>query len=145
MENFWKMVSTGFIWVVVGAIIISGMYADSNSNLDITAIALAALIAGAIGTFMIWIGSGLIAADIAKSQHETLNGGETEKTKRDALSTDPETAKLHLLMEMMDDDELFAFKEALKQRVLDSAHVTDDGELAYYDASLNQLTDDAYR
>ncbi len=52
----------------------------------------------------------------------SFESSEQEKAKR--RSDD----KLSLLMELMDEDERFAFKEVLKQRMLDPG--IDDGELA---------------
>lgn len=66
----------------------------------------------------------------------------TEKNKREGRSHHED--KLALLLDLMDEDERVAFKETLKQQVLDDAHY-DDGELPYSGDSLESLlTDDRH-
>ena len=69
-------------------------------------------------------------------------GESTEKNKREGRSRYDD--KLALLMEIMDEDERAAFKEALKQQVLDDAHYH-DGELPYNSDSLESLMVDETR
>lgn len=63
-------------------------------------------------------------------------GEATEKSKRGGQTRYDD--KLALLMDLMDEDERAAFKEALKQRVLHDAHY-DDGELPFASNTLESL------
>jgi len=69
-------------------------------------------------------------------------GQSPEKGKRGGQSRYDD--KLTLLMDLMDEDEREAFKEALKQRVLDDGRY-DDGELPYGSNTLESLMDEEIR
>ncbi|TVR20443.1 MAG: hypothetical protein EA396_10680 [Anaerolineaceae bacterium] len=89
-----------------------------------------ALIAAMMSTLFIWSDDSGNASASNKKSAEAAKAG---KSKRGA--NNPQAEKMHLLMELMSEDEQQAFKEALKAQVLrDSRHLV-DGELPY-DAEL---------
>lgn len=61
-------------------------------------------------------------------------------TEREKAKRQPQN-KLSLLMDLMDEDERAAFKQALMQRVLDDMTATSDSELPASDESLAGLLD----
>jgi flagellar motor component MotA len=121
METFWKSVVTLVIWTFATGIVVTGMISESTS---IIPIAIICMIAATISTAFVQ----------ADKDHEKkvpsrlVQGADTEKAKRTA--SDPD-AKMRMLMELMDEDERIAFKQALKQQILRDARLNADGELNY--------------
>ena len=105
---------------------------------DMPLIAAFGLLVALLATFLFW---GL--PEVAKIYDARLAArlGEvptSDKAKRQSGDT------LALLLELMDDEEREAFKEALKQRTLDNIGY-DDGELPYSNETLASLLGDQDR
>lgn len=139
MQHFPRIILTGVIWMMLGAIAITAVLNSQYSNLDPNAIAIAAMVMGAITTGLLWSSGSKEEKTDPKRGHFVTIGGDT-KAKRGQDSTD---ARLTLLMEMMDEGELEAFKERLKRQILDEAYVTEDGEISYRGTSMNNFLDEA--
>lgn len=127
--DFWKAVATVGIWLAITGIIISLMVTGAQAGWMVSMVALFVALAA---TARIWSGgetrsSGAFNAGARES---------LEKLKRGGGESD---AKMRLLLEMMDDDERYAFKQAMKERMLRGGI---DGELNYDANSLGALLDD---
>ena len=89
------------------------------------------------GTMILWGGP-----EFARLYRLKMTGqfeGTSGKAKREDKTQ--RNDKMSLLMDLMDDDELAAFKTTLKQRVMEDMHY-DDGELPYDDETLVSLLDE---
>ena len=120
-EYLFRGVATIFIWMMVAGISITTIM---QSNYGIQSgegiVIIMSMIVGAIATGAIWKNSGNSSQEPQNAQQRL------EKAKRGAASGN---SKLALLMEMMDDNEREAFKDTLKQRLLDEAvYGSSDGE-----------------
>lgn len=122
MNTLGKTIATVFMWIILGAIGMSGILADPGlGGTESAIIAIGAMLAGIIGTGMIW------SPEVFNgSSHDESKQTHTEKAKRQAGDQ-----RMALLLEMMDEDEREAFKETLKRRVLNGARFSEDGELPY--------------
>jgi hypothetical protein len=113
-----RLIASMFIWAVIGLI-------------PLLSLAIAEEIAAPVAWITLF---GMAFAYAATRQIWNLGGEEDEKKqsgdyagKRKRGSGD---TKADMLLALMDDDEREAFKEALKQRMLDSsARLSDDGEI----------------
>lgn len=107
---------TVFIWVlssVISLIVLAlGLSSDTFSSTELIFMFGLPLVVAMFGTVAIWEAS----KDMDKPAPQ-------EKNKRQQLD------KLGLLMELMDEDERYAFKEVLKRQVLAEAAYADDGEI----------------
>lgn len=139
MKNFWRAVLTVMVWLMLGGVALAAIIQSQYSNnIDVNAIAIPAMVLASITTLGLWSMPEIFQSS-QKSSGAHYISGDNEKAKRDSGATDPRMA---LLMEMMDEHELQAFKERLKQQIIDEAYVTDDGEIAYRGASLEDLIED---
>lgn len=120
MDDDARMGVLATVWVAMAIATIGVAVGTSTPGLMVIPIAVALLV-----TIMM-----VVVPDIVKAL-----ATEREKAKRQPQD------KLSLLMELMDEDERAAFKEALKQRVLDDMTATGDGELPVSDESLAALLD----
>ena len=126
--DFWKAITTLGIWLSIVAItIVLNVTGNSMGWL----VSMAAMAFAFIITLQIW------------DKNRTLTGNvhvaeSSEKAKR---STDPD-AKMRMVLEMMDEDERYAFKQAMKERMLSGSR---DGELNYDADSLGALLDEDER
>jgi hypothetical protein len=121
MKNFWKSVTTMGIWVLCSGISITALVTGNSGTFAI----LIPLVAATFSTLFLWDeGKSSDDIDIDKPQKAPL-----EKSKRGGNSGGGD--KMNLLMQLMDDDERQAFKEALKQQVLSQQGGFLDGELPY--------------
>jgi hypothetical protein len=115
------------IWIGTGVICFGlAIYGAVTGN-DIASLFILAMLIAAVTSVSAWVLPSFAA--------RRTEAQPAEKAKR--MGDD----KLSLLMSLMDDDERVAFKEALKQRLLDSAAAPTDGELPYDAESLEALLD----
>ena len=136
LENIVKGIITLIMWVFLSAISIGAMIESSTfaqaGNIEV--LALGPLVIALFGTFIIWV-----LPDLVRNEHNEniakLTNKEHSKNKRQSSGSD----KLSLLMELMDEDERQAFKETLKQRILDDTRLDADGELSYGADTLESL------
>ncbi len=123
--DFWRAVTTLGIWLSIVAItIVLNVTGNSMGWL----VSMAAMAFAFIITLQMW------------DKNRTLTGNvhlaeSAEKAKR---SSDPD-AKMRMVLEMMDEDERYAFKQAMKERMLSGSR---DGELNYDADSLGALLDE---
>lgn len=124
-NTMWRMIATSVMWVALGIVSVMGIIFSSNLGDDAALIIGLPLSLALIGTIAIWLGPAIV--EVQREKIRAQNGlgvpDMTEKAKRGGLD------KYSLLMQMMDEDEREAFKTALKQRMLDDARITDDGEI----------------
>jgi hypothetical protein len=126
--DFWKAVTTLGVWAAVVAISI--VLNLTNSGMG-WLVSIVAIVFGFVTTMQVW--------EKGRVSERSVRAAESfEKAKR---SSDPET-RMRLLMEMMDDDERQAFKQAMKEPMLS---VSRDGELNYDADSLGALLDEDER
>ena len=136
IENIVKGIITLVMWALLSVIsigaVIGGSSFATSSNVEV--MALGPPIIALIGTFIIWV-----LPDLVRNEHKEniakLTNKEHSKGKRQSGGSD----KLSLLMELMDEDERQAFKETLKQRILEDARLDADGELSYGADTLESL------
>lgn len=120
MNNKLSMfLASAFFWLIATVIMVLSFAMVPESA---TWIAIAALIAAMIST---------VAVFGAWSSMAVMNAQENfafEKPKREKMQVNP----MQALMELMDDDEREAFKEQLKQQILNNnGNVNSEGELLY--------------
>ncbi len=111
---------TGWFLLAYGIVVPSGANLFSLSVLQVFAIMFAYLVGKSY------------ALQMLKSPQANI------AEKRKHIPTDPD-AKMRLLLEMMDEDERYAFKQAMKDQMLRSSR---DGELNYDADSLGALLDE---
>ena len=113
------------IWIGTGIIAFGiGVY-GAASGADVRALFVVVMLLAAVASLAAWFMPIVAARQFAQPL--------AEKSKRGGDD------KLALLLSLMDDDERVAFKEALKQRLLDNAAAPSDGELPYDADSLAAL------
>ena len=100
------------------------IYGSETQN-DLTGLFTFAILVASVFTLLLWFMPAV--AEIVANR---------EKAKRQPVD------KLALLRDLLDDDALAAFKETLKQRVLDSVSGGDDGELPLDAATFEALATD---
>jgi hypothetical protein len=120
-----KTGATAAIWFGVGFVCFAVAIYGSETQRDVTLLFTFAILVASVFTLLLWFMPAI--AEIVASR---------EKAKRQPVD------KLALLRDLLDDDELAAFKETLKQRVLDSVSAGDDGELPLDAATLEALAAD---
>lgn len=116
------------IWIGTGIIAFGIAIYGISTETDVSGLFIMAMVLAAVASAAAWVVPAVVARRI-----EAQPAG--EKAKRGGED------KLSLLLALMDDDERLAFKEALKQRLLDSATGPTDGELPYDAESLEALLD----
>lgn len=122
MGNFWRAVTTAFIWLMACGFGIAAVNATNSDSWIVVPVLLATLLATAV----IWISEALGASAKARVETRHLTGRSDRsaagKSKRE------ESDKYALLLELMDEDERAEFKEMLKRRALQDMRLSDDGE-----------------
>ncbi|GAB4512328.1 MAG: hypothetical protein OHK0046_11670 [Anaerolineae bacterium] len=108
-----KTIATSVIWTIWGAVALATVIFNDNWDASDEIMVMVMGLFILIATFFIWRNVGRGAFSAQASAEKSKRGGEIDK--------------MAMLMQMMDDDEREAFKEALKQRVLNGL----DGELPY--------------
>lgn len=127
-----RMIATITIWLFGAGISITALIqSPSGVGLGTGIVVIACLIASTLATAAVWDQLN----DSADSKDKTRLAS-TEKAKREAGSN----TKMALLMELMDDDEHEAFKDMLKQRLMEEALY---GEESYNSVSLEELLTDS--
>ena len=131
-SNAAKMMSTAFLLAAVTAISFKA-FETGSSDFGGVVIAVGLLAMLLFGMSIIWV-----APERMKAKYGPFGEEQSpEKAKRGSRREE----QLALLMDLMDDEELAAFKETLKRRVLaDPAY--DDGELPYRSETLESLLRD---
>lgn len=127
-----KMRATAFLLAAVVAISYKAFDAQvSDFGGVVIAIALLAMLL--FGMSIIWV-----MPERARAKYGHVDGERSlEKAKRGSRREE----QLALLMDLMDDEELAAFKETLKRRILaDPAY--EDGELPFAEETLKSLLND---
>ena len=130
IEDKNKLIISAIMWGILGAISIGTLINVNNMNIGDIAVAIIVvvpLVIALFGTMAIWSPELLMEDKDAKKQPSTIVNYQSSKSKNQPSS------KLALLMEMMDEHEQEAFKETLRQRVLEDATITSDGELSVDD------------
>lgn len=113
-----KAIVSVFIWCVVAFIAGTGLLNSGSINgLALTVIIFISFLSAALATMALWV---------PQVFHESVTV--TDEVPEKAKHVDSEEARLRMLMELMDDDEREAFKQTLKQRMLDADPYA-DGEL----------------
>ena len=131
-SNAAKIMSTAFLLAAVTAISYKALDAQV-SDFGGLVIAVGLLVMLLFGMSIIWVVPERIKARYGHFSEEQS----PEKAKRGSRREE----QLALLMDLMDDEELAAFKETLKRRVLaDPAY--EDGELPYGSETLESLLRD---
>lgn len=122
-KEFWRMVSTATMWMVLGIISVMAVIFSVNLGDNAAVAIVLPLVMGVIGTAFIY---GLPEAiDLVRGRQDGQHRAEQQPGKGKRGESD----KLMLLMQLMDDDERAAFKETLRRSVLRDARLSDDGEL----------------
>ena len=132
-NNLAKTVSTVIMWIILG--VISGFALDRPN--DAVVLTLVPLLFALIGTFFIWVAPELSKDDRDKVTNKAQDLYEKAKRRGQSAGQD----KLDLLVSLMDEDELAAFKATLRQQILDHAGYA-DGELPYGSDTLESLMDE---
>ncbi len=134
-ETLGKTVATIAAWGMLG--LIGMMAVIDNSSFSGMWVALGAMAAALVATFFIWVLSEAVKKPAAgqSGQQRVISERDVSKAKRQPGD------RLSMLLELMDEDEREAFKETLKQRLLDDMSLNDDGELGYR-TTLEDLLDD---
>jgi len=127
-----RMVVSLLIWG--GAIGISIAAAQDQSGLAALLMVVLVWFMALAGTFVMWVMPEMMHHDHAVLP---LTQPVAEKAKRRSRREE----QMELLAELMDDDERAAFKERLKQRILEETDYA-DGELPEYGTSLAALLDE---
>lgn len=124
-NNLGKALATIVMWMISGVLSMAVIMQANGQFGDGTAIMMAIpLIIVLLGTFFMWV-----APEFAKNDRieaERKHEHEREKNKRYSN----EGSRMAVLMEMMDEDERQAFKQALKRKMLGESRLTMDGELS---------------
>ena len=138
-ETLGKTVATIAAWGMLG--LIGMMAVIDNSTLSGMWVALGAMAAALVTTFFIWVLSEAVKKPAAgqSGQQRDISERDVSKAKRQPGD------RLSMLLELMDEDEREAFKETLKQRLLDDMSLNDDGELGYRTTLEDLLDDDSLR
>ena len=124
--NTAKMISTIFVWLVMGIIAIVTLTREGLDLIGGVILAVTLLAMATIVMKTIWGGPGIIGI--------RDENGIAGKSKRGSRREE----RLALLLDMLDDQEREAFKEALKRRVLEDADYA-DGELPYSSETIESL------
>lgn len=146
-ENIAKLISTVMIWIMMAGIVITIAIASPNTldGGDVTGLASAMMGIAMVSTLIIWAVPELIRRQNTTRQ-DAAKYVEIDKQKRTGAGG-REDSRMALLMDMMDDDEREAFKQVLKQKILDdmSQPTGDDGELFERDSLYDLMQDDEKR
>jgi hypothetical protein len=116
-------------WIALGTILLNALFTlIVFSDFFIEPIAVLFPILSAV--------AGITLAVLNRYDLVPREGGRRRRGKRKrkdtATATDPLDDKVHLLMDIMEEDERAAFKQALQERILDRVgRLEDDGELPY--------------
>lgn len=127
-----KVIATGFIWIAAIVISLGLMFSPFIDEEWLLSIPVTAAF---LSTLAVWLSGKSSGEAIAR-----LTQSAAEKSKRGAPQPADADSKMRLLLELMDDDERQAFKDALKRQMLGSAGAN-DGELDH--DTLESLLDDA--
>lgn len=144
MDNTVNTLTKGCLsFVIWGGAIAAGIVAMQSPFLatnDMGVVVMVPFLFALLSMIVIWaVPESIRLAQIRERAKAGEREGEyTEKGKRQTGD------KLTLLLEMMDDDEREAFKEALKRRALEDAGYS-DGELPFAGETLESLLDDEKR
>lgn len=138
-ETLGKTVATIAAWGMLG--LIGMMAVIDNSSYSGMWVALGAMVTALAATFFIWVLSEAVRKPAVNQpgQQRTASENDIAKAKRQPGD------RLSMLLELMDEDEREAFKETLKQRLLDDMSLNDDGELGYRTTLEDLLDDDSLR
>ncbi|MBN1967624.1 MAG: hypothetical protein JW910_23410 [Anaerolineae bacterium] len=118
------------IWIAVAVACFGiGIY-GANSGRDVGVLFVISLVIAVVSTFMVW-GFSLLDEWLNRSRRQAAP--EHDKAKRQGDD------RLSLLLSLMDEDEVVAFKAALQQRLLDDVSAPHDGELPYDAQTLEAL------
>lgn len=133
MRDLTKLIVSSIMWIAVSLISVMALVFGNNMNgADVPIAIIAPLVVALMGTFFIWVAPELGKADAEKYKSRRLEQLQSdEKPKR--------MSKMDMLMELMDEDERYAFKEALKRQMLNNLS---DGELNYDAETLESFMDD---
>ena len=139
MGDIGKTLSTIAVWAALG--LIAMMAVIDNSSMTGMWVALGAMLTALAATVVIWVVAEAVKKPNAPKSARQLGDDlrAAEKAKRQPGD------RLNLLLELMDDDEREAFKETLKQRIMDDMRLNDEGELDYHTTLEDLLDDDAIR
>jgi hypothetical protein len=139
MGDIGKTLSTIAVWAALG--LIAMMAVIDNSSMTGMWVALGAMLTALAATVVIWV-----VAEAVKKPGPPKTTRETSDHLRAAEKAKRQPGdRLSLLLELMDDDEREAFKETLKQRIMDDMRLNDDGELDYHTTLEDLLDDDSIR
>jgi hypothetical protein len=126
-----KMIATIAMWLMGIVITVSAMSRDFLGTpipeQNMVWLAISPLVIAVLGTFMLWVVPELDSTEAASKTEQSI--GKAKRQQGDKLS---------LLLELMDDDERQAFKQLLKQQVLEETGYA-DGELPYGGDTLESL------
>jgi len=117
------------IWVMMGLISMSVGIVSVDAGMELGLGFVLPILIALVSTIVMWGDFG------RRGQWARFESDQSEAAKRKRGTDD----KFSLLMELMDDDERAAFKEALMRRVLADAADSGDGELPYDAESLEAL------
>lgn len=137
-EILGKTVATVAIW---GALALIGMMAViDNSSVTGMWVALGAMFTALVATFAIWVIAEAVKKPAPRKSSRDISDDlrAAEKAKRQPGD------RLSLLLELMDEDERQAFKETLKQRIMDDMRFNDEGELDYHTTLEDLLDEDSF-
>ncbi len=132
MNTRWRyalLVLTFIVWLALASVLVDSLWDDALFPLAV----LQVLVLG----FVYMVGR---ANPPQESASLPVRKTRTDE-KRKHIPIDPET-RMRLLLEMMDEDERHAFKQAMKDRMLSGSR---DGELNYDADSLGALLDEDER
>ncbi|MBN1967625.1 MAG: hypothetical protein JW910_23415 [Anaerolineae bacterium] len=120
-----------FIWIGIGIVSFGIALYGGISGHEVGGLFVVAMFFALLSTMAVWALP--FFGETQSRVASPVERQEPEKVKRGGED------RLALLLSLMDEDELAAFKEALKQRVLADVGGPDDGELPYDTQTLEAL------